>query len=442
MKKMTLQDLHLAFVSGSLRSTLWTGAIIVGLFFVGLGGWAAQAPLSSAAIAPGLISPDGERRAVQHLEGGIVKELLVHEGSTVEAGQPLLVLDSSASRANRDVLTKDLRSHLTVRARLIGERDDAQWITFPDELIVEDIDADTKTLIASQIALLASRRNARLQKKKILQEQIGQYEQVIIGLTAQIDSQAKQLSLIREEMSGVATLVEKGLERKPRLLALQRTEAELLGGRANNQATLAKTRQAILETQAQIAAIDTDNKQEVGQKLAETEAAVAGIREKLGAAAHVVARTVVTAPVSGTIVQLKANTIGGVVTAGQTFLEIVPRDEELLVDARISPTDIDDVHPDLPAQVIMSGYPQRTMPRLMGKVRQVSADRLVDSRTGQPYYLARIELPADHVQQVAPFVSLKPGMPAEVMVMTGERTLLEYLVEPLLASVRKSFREN
>ena len=261
MKKMTLQDLHLAFVSGSLRSTLWTGAIIVGLFFVGLGGWAAQAPLSSAAIAPGLISPDGERRAVQHLEGGIVKELLVHEGSTVEAGQPLLVLDSSASRANRDVLTKDLRSHLTVRARLIGERDDAQWITFPDELIVEDIDADTKTLIASQIALLASRRNARLQKKKILQEQIGQYEQVIIGLTAQIDSQAKQLSLIREEMSGVATLVEKGLERKPRLLALQRTEAELLGGRANNQATLAKTRQAILETQAQIAAIDTDNKQ-------------------------------------------------------------------------------------------------------------------------------------------------------------------------------------
>jgi HlyD family secretion protein/epimerase transport system membrane fusion protein len=337
---------------------------------------------------------------------------------------------------------RDLHGNLAIRERLLGERDNSDAIEFSDELLTGEIAPETKSLMAYQSALFASRRDARRQKKQIWQEQIGQYEQVIVGITAQIDSQTKQLALIREESSGVAQLVAKGLERKPRLLALQRSEAEIIGGRANNQATLAKTRQAIMETRAQILGIDTEHMQEVGQKLAETEAAIFAVREKLGAARHVVDRTVLVAPVSGTVVSLKANTIGGVVRAGDTILEIVPRDEELLVDARISPNDIDSVRPDLEARVIMTGYPQRSMPQLVGRVRQVSADRLVDSRTGQPYYLARIELPADHVREVAPFLSLKPGMPAEIMVITGERTVLDYLAEPLLASVRKSFREN
>lgn len=442
MKQKSLQDRHLKFVSTSLRKTLWTGTAIVGFFFLGLGGWSAYAPLAGAAIAPAVISPDGERRAVQHLEGGIVKKLLVHEGSEVKVGQPLVVMDSSASRATRDVLVKDLNSNLAIRSRLIAERDGMESIAFPPELTQGDRTMETETLVASQMTLFDSRRGAREQKKKILVEQISQSEQVIVGLTAQIESQTTQLALVREEIAGVAKLVEKGLERKPRLLALQRSEAEILGSRAANQASLAKTRQSISETRAQIESIDTEHKQEVGQKLAEVEAAISGIREKLGAASHVVDRTIVTSPVSGTVVELKANTIGGVVKAGETILEIVPSEEELLVDARISPTDIDEVHAGLAARVVMTGYAQRNTPNLMGSVRQVSADRLVDPRSGQPYYLARIELPLDYVREVAPNISLKPGMPAEVMVITGERTLLDYLVEPLMASVRKSFREN
>ena len=442
MDKMNLQDLQLGMVNGSLRKTLWTGTAIVGFFFVGLGGWSAHAPLAGAAIAPAVISPDGERRAVQHLEGGIVKELLVQEGSAVTVGQALVTMDSSASRATRDVLMKDLRSNLAIRARLIAERDSVDTVTFPDEIAEGELSAETTALISSQQALFESRLKAREQKKKILLEQISQYDQVMIGLTAQIDSQTKQLSLVREELVGVAQLVEKGLERKPRLLGLQRAEAEILGSRANNQATLAKTRQSISETRAQIEGIETEHKQDVGQKLAEAEAAISAIREKLGAASFIVDRTTVTSPVSGTVVQLKANTIGGVVKAGDTILEIVPSDEELLVDARISPTDIDEVRPGLGARVVMTSYAQRNMPPLMGRVRQVSADRLMDPRSGQPYYQARIELPVEHVREVAPNVNLKPGMPAEVMVMTGERTLLEYLVEPLMASMRKSFREN
>jgi HlyD family type I secretion membrane fusion protein len=182
--------------------------------------------------------------------------------------------------------------------------------------------------------------------------------------------------------------------------------------------------------------------EQVGGKLAEVEAKLQGLREKVRAAGDVMKRTTITAPVAGTVVQLKANTVGGVVGPGQTILEIVPRDDELLVDARIAPNDIEHVKPDLPARVVMTGYSQRNQPRLMGTVRQVSSDRILDTRTNQAYYLARIELSAETVRQVAPFISLKPGMPAEVMVMTTQRTFLDYLVEPLVNSIRRSFRES
>jgi HlyD family secretion protein len=428
-------------VDSSLHKTLWAGVVVVATFFGGVGAWTAYAPLSGAAVAPGVVSPDGERRAVQHLEGGIVQELLVHEGSTVEAGQPLIVLDPSASGANRDVLQKELRSNLAIRARLIAERDDLPKIAFPSEL-TDKASEETLTLVESQASLFARRREARQQKKKVLREQIAQHEKGIIGLETQLVFQTRQIDLVREEASGIAQLVEKGLERKPRLLALQRSEAEIGSLRAANQANAAKSRLAIAETLAQIEAVDTEHRHEVGAKLAEVEATLSGFRDKLRAAAHVVHRTTVLAPVSGTIVQLKANTIGGVVTAGQTILEIVPRDEELLVDARITPAHINEVHAGLPARVIMTGYNQRTTPPLLGRVRQVSADRLIDSRSGQPYYLARIELAASHVRDVAPHVIMKPGMPAEVMVITSERTLLDYLVEPLRTSIRRSFRES
>jgi len=428
-------------VDQSMRKTLWVGVAVVAGFFGGFGGWATMAPLSGAAIAPGVISPDGERRAVQHLEGGIVQELLVHEGSTVEAGQPLVVLDPSASRANRDVLQKELRSNLATQARLIAERDDADKVTFPSELTDDAANAETTTLMQTQTALFQRRSDARSQKKKVLREQINQNEQAIAGLESQINYQTQQIKLIRDEAASIEPLVAKGFVSKPRLLALQRTEAELEGSRAGNQANIAKSRQAIAETMAQIDGIDTDHQQEVGTKLAEVEATLSGIREKLRAASFVVLRTTVVAPVSGTVVELKANTIGGVVTPGQTILEIVPRDEELLVDARIAPGDIEEVHADQPARVIMTGYNQRTTPQLMGRVRQVSADRLIDERTGQPYYLARIELAADNVRNAASHIIMKPGMPAEVMVITSERTLFDYLVEPLRASVRRSFHE-
>jgi HlyD family secretion protein len=425
----------------SLRRTLLAAAVITGTFFIGLGGWAAYAPLAGAAVAPAVTSPDGNRRQVQHLEGGIVQELLVREGSVVRAGEPLVVLDSTSARASRDILRKELRSLLTLRARLIAERDGADEITFPAE-ILQDSSEETMTMVKTRRALFDMRRDARRQRKTILERQLGQLEETIVGIDAQIASQDEQLRLLKEETAGVMKLVNEGLERRPRLLTLQRSEAELVGARAEAQASAARTAQAMSETLAEIGAIDTEYMEEVGTKLAEVEAELSGVREKLRAASEVVARAVIKSPVTGTVVELEANTIGGVIAAGETILEIVPRDEEILFDARIAPNDIDDVVPGLPARIVLSAYSQRSMPPLRGTVRQVSADRITDPKTNQPYYLARIELPAEAVAKLPPEVTLKPGMPAEVMVMTSERTVLDYLLEPLLGSFRKSFRES
>lgn len=443
MRSDTFSERPVAFIGRSLRRSLWAGAAIGGVFFVGFTGWAAWAPLSGAAVAPAVISPDGSRRTVQHLEGGIVQELFVREGSQVEPGQPLLVLESSAARANRDVLQKELRLAIIKRWRLMAERDSAPELAMPtDERLGDLSDPDVLAFIDSQRRLFVSRRDAREQKKKILDQRKNQLEEEIASLKEQIASQTTQIGLLREEAKGVAPLVAQGYERRPRLLGLQRAEAEILGARSASQGAAAKAAQSIIETTVQIASIDAEHAEDVQTQLVENEGSLAATSDKLRAAKDVVDRSVVLAPLAGTIVQLRVHTLGGIVAAGQAILDIVPSDEELLFDARISPNDIDEVRQDLPARVVLTGYKQRNMPQLEGRVREVSADRIVDAQTGQAYYLARIELPAERVREVAPMVSLKPGMPAEVMVMTGERTLLDYLLDPLLSSFRKTFRES
>jgi HlyD family secretion protein len=425
----------------SLRRSLVVGAAIGGVFFLGLGGWAALAPLSSAAVAPGVISPEGNRRTIQHLEGGIVRELLVREGTAVEADQPVVVLESSMAQANHDVLIREFRSALANQWRLMAERYKVADFEIPTSDAEAGDDEEMRILFEAQRAVFLSRREAREKRKEVLQQRIGQLDEEMRGLKAQIASQSTQLALIREEAVGVAEMLEKGYERRPRLLALKKSEAEVVGTRAGHQAAVAKAVSAVAEAQAQIDSIESQHMEEVETQLTEVSAKLGSLREKLKAAKDVVTRTVITSPVAGTVVELRARTIGGVVTAGQPILDIVPRDEQLLIDARVSPNDIEEVRPDMPAKVVMTGYKQRNMLRLEGRVREVSADRIVDPRTSQVYYLARIELPAGALREV-PEISLKAGMPAEVMIITGERTLLNYLLDPLSSSFRKSFRES
>lgn len=426
----------------SLRRPLLTGAAICLAFFGGLGTWSTLAPLASAALGHGVVSPDGSRRTVQHLEGGIVERLLVQEGSRVEAGQPLLILEDKAARSAHDVALGQYRQFLAIEGRLIAEGAGESEPRFAPELLAEANDPNVAAVLTAQRELMRQRRDSLTHRRTLLQQKIAQINEEITGLRAQIDSQSRQLTLIAEEVKGVTHLLNKGLERKPRLLSLQRAQAEIAGARAANEAAIARALQSIAETEQQITTLDAERHEEIGTQLAEVTGELAEARERLTAAADVLRRIVITAPITGTVVQLKAHTIGGVVTAGQPILDIVPRDEDLLIDARIAPTDIDVVREGLPAQVVLSAYKQRNLPRLEGRVRSVSADRIVDPQNNTPYYLVRIEVDREHLAKIAPDVALTPGMPADAMVMTGERTALSYLTRPFLDSLRRSMRES
>lgn len=429
-----------------LRAMTWptvmVGLVIIVLFFVGLGGWAATAPLAAAAIAHGVVSPDGSRRTVQHLEGGIIAELLVREGSEVEAGDPLVVLAEVQSRASYDMLMDETHTLMAIQSRLLAEVIGEEELIFPDELRAAAEDPSVADIMQAQEDLFSSRGRTHEGRQAILGQRIGQLRAEIEGLENQIVSQDRQLALIDQEIVGVQRLVDQGLERLPRLLALQRAQAEIEGERARNQAAIARAEQSIGETELQIMTMDTQRLDELNERLTEVRSQLAELEERRRASEDVLSRTVITAPVSGTIVNMQYHTVGGVIGPGSPILDIVPRDEELLIDARVSPIDIDVVHEGLGAQVVLSAYKQRNMPRIHGLVRTVSADSLTDEATGQPYFLARVEVPPEELEPLDDDIRLAPGMPAEVMIMTGERTALEYIIQPVLDTFRRSFREN
>jgi HlyD family secretion protein/epimerase transport system membrane fusion protein len=422
---------------GGLRRAGWA---TIAVFFLGFGGWAWYAPLSSAAIAPGVVAPDGKRRTVQHLEGGIVGDILVRDGSRVEAGQPVLVLSDIRARSQHGALVEQRRILSAVEARLDAEQRNLPAPAFPEELLGSQ-DARVREVVALQNELFHTRRSARDGQEKVIRQRIRQLREEIAGHQARIRSQDVQLALIAEEADAVRDLVAKGLERKPRLLSLERARAEIEGDRAESRAQIARAEQAIGEAEIQILTQTDKWRDEVAAELAETRTKLATVESEMSATADALARTVVRAPVPGLVMDMRVTTTGGVLAAGDPILDIVPAEAELVVDAQVSPLDIDDVHAGLPAHVVLSAYKQRNLPRLMGTVRDVTADRLTDPRTGQPYFLARVVVPREALASVGHGVEMAPGMPAEVLIETGERTLLDYLVQPFIESIRRSFRE-
>ena len=426
----------------SLRGPVLIGAAVVLLFCAGLGGWAAVAPLASAAIAAGVISPDGNRRTVQHLEGGIIREILVREGDRVAAGDPLVLLSDAQPQASHRFLMSQYRMLAATRSRLRAEQLAWETVAFPDWLNAVRDDPDVAALLETQAQLFRTRRQTLDGRTDILRRRIAQLQEEVVGLEAEIASQTTQLALIDDEIAGVARLVEQGLERRPRLLALQRTKAEIEGALAQNRAAIARAEQAIGETEMQILTVRVQRADETAAELNDVQTEMLTLEERLAASQDVLHRLAVTAPVGGTVMGLRYHSTGGVIGPGDPILDIVPFDDDLLVDVRVSPLDIDVVRPGLAAQVHLSAYPQRDLPRIEGTVRQVSADSFVDEATGQSYYLARVEVDRDRLASLDQHIDLLPGMPAEVMIYTGERTVLDYLLDPVMRTVRRSFRES
>jgi HlyD family secretion protein len=425
-----------------LRRPVRAGVLVIGLFFGGIGWWAASAPLAGAAIAPGVVSPDGSRRVVQHLEGGIIREILVRDGTRVRAGDPLIVLEDIQARAGFDALQARFHTLAATQARLLAEQSAAAGVRFPASLI-EATTQDPTALEAmvAQRALFDTRAKALEDRKDILRRRMEQLREEIAGLEAQIGADSRQILLIDEEIQGVEQLYRKGLERKSRLLALQRARTDIEGTRAERQARIAQARQAIGETELQIIAQDTAQLEATNEEASRIQVELAEVEQRLAASRDVLERTLISAPLDGTVVGLRFRTAGGVVRPGEPVLEIVPQNEELLIDARVSPMDIDVVRAGLPARVVLPAFQQRNLPQIEGRVRQVSADAIADPQTGQRFFEVRVQIDRGQLAALGPALELTPGMPAEVYITTGERTALDYLLGPFFDSLRRAWRE-
>jgi HlyD family type I secretion membrane fusion protein len=422
------------------RTTIVAGLALIGIFVVGFLAWAALAPLDSAAIAQGRISVEGNRKTVSHLEGGIVKEILVREGEEVKAGQPLIRLDDTKARASLEIVRGRELVSAAQEARLTAERDRLTAIVFPERLrAAAATDPNVREIVNGQINLFNARRDSHEQQVGILNKAIAQRNEEIAGLQGQIRWGGEQIKLLEEQLEDLEALYEKGLARKSQIFDLKRRRAEIEGARSQYTSAIARAQQQIGETMLRINDLTSQRDREIAEELRKEQADHADMSERRIAAEDVLRRTEITATTAGTIVGLKVFTPGGVIAPGAPLMDIVPSDDRLIVEARVDPGDIDGVHPGLTAQVRVTALNIRTTRPVDGVVMSVSADRLNDERTGAPYYLAKIELTGD-LKEALDGAPLRAGMPAEVMIRTGSRTVLEYAFRPLTASLDRSFR--
>lgn len=421
------------------RGTIVFAVAAIAIFFGTFAAWSILAPLSEAAIAPGLIKVEGTRRTVQHLEGGIVREILVRDGDRVQAGQILMRLDDIRAGADLETLRSQRWSLVAQDARLEAELSDRAEIAFPADLLAarEPRAADA---IAGQRAVFDARRAALLSQVSVQEARIGQQEAVISGANGSMRAQRQQLELIRREEEITRTLVQQGLQRLPTLLALQRTAAGLEGQAIELQGQVDRASQAIAEARNTIASILGQRRQEAAAEQRDLRTRLAEVEERLRTAEDVAVRRDIAAPEDGTILNLRVFTIGAVVRPGDPLLDIVPARDRLIAEVNVQPFDIDVVHEGLQAEVRLPAFKSRLVPYLHGHVTFVARDVTMDERTRSSFYRVHILIDEDQLRR-AEGVQLVPGMPVEAMIQIGERSFLRYITQPIRDSFTRAFRE-
>ncbi|MFN6953816.1 MAG: HlyD family type I secretion periplasmic adaptor subunit [Acetobacteraceae bacterium] len=418
---------------------LGIGLAAILAFVGGFALWSHEAPLAEAAIAMGEIRAEGQRRTIQHLEGGIVQEILARDGDRVRAGQVLLRLDAVQSGAQTEVLRGQRFALLAQEARLAAEAEGLPAIAFPPELITAN-DPRAEEAMAGQRALFAARAAAFAGQMAALSARRDQQQATLSAIAGQAESQARQLELIRQEEESVRRLVAQGLERMPRLLALQRQMAALEGNGADLEGQAARARAVIAELDGERDRLAQTRQAEIGTERREVAARLADATERLRAAEDVSIRREVMAPEDGTILHSRIFTRGAVLRPGEPAMELVPAADRLLVEVQLSPADIERVHPGLTAEIRLPAYRQRVAPYIEGEVVEVAADVTHDDRRGISFYRVRIAIPEEQAARL-PGGPLRPGMPAEALIRTGERSLARYMIQPLLDSFHRAFRE-
>lgn len=425
----------------SARPTILVGMVVLFLLFGVVGIWGALWPLASGAIAPGKVSVNSNVKEIQHLEGGIVKEILVKDGDIVTEGQLLLRLDNIAAQARSDEVRGQYLAAKATEARLISLRDGLEEITFPAELLAaEKTDPKSHDILDTQRRLFTTKRDALEGQINILNQKIAQSGEEINGLRQQISSANTQIKLLSEEIAVKKQLLAQGNALKPQLLALERQQAQIIGERGNSQAMIARAEQTINE--AKISILNQKNQvlNDTVTELRDIQVRISSLTEQGYAATDIAKRIEIKSPIAATVTKLNIHTVGGVVKPGETLLSLVPLNDKLIVEARIAPSDIAVVHDGLPAQVRLTAFNLRYLRPVKGTVLTVSADRIDDPRTGEAYYLARIEIPPSELAELGN-LKLTPGMPAETLIVTGKRTMLSYLVRPIRDSFGHAFHE-
>lgn len=426
-------------IQSSIRTYSIVGLFVAITLFGGAIIWSVFASLEGAVVAQGVVVVQSNLRKVQHPTGGIIGEIAVKEGQIVKEGDVLLRLDETITRANLQIVSDQLEQLFGRKSRLEAERDGTDSISFSPEL---GESTTARSIIQGETALFNARRASRIGQEKQLAERTQQLREEIRGLSEQVDSKAREIELIRNELVGVNELYQKSLIPLSRLTALQREETRLTGERGQIIAQIASARGKISETELQILNIDKDMQTEVTRDLREVEAKTAELRERRVAADDQLRRIVLHSPASGVVHQLSVHTVGGVIQPGEQLMLIVPQDDTLSVEARVSPVDIDPIKIGGLAHLKFVAFDQRKTPELSGSIAMVSADVIQPQAQAQmpPFYTVRIELPKSEVDKLEG-KRIVPGMPVEVFITTTERTAFSYFMKPLSDQFARTFKD-
>jgi HlyD family secretion protein len=427
-------------VNVSWRKPAAAGYVLIALTFFMMGGWAAYARIDSAVVASGTVTVDSNRKTLQHLEGGVVREILVREGSTVRQDEVLFRLDPTQARANAEIIRSQLDNAIGINARLLAEQRQLDAVEFPSELLDRRYDPVVARILADQERQFVERRASVFGQIQIMEARANQLRQEIEGLETERKSTIRQLETIAQELVGMHQLLKQGLIQINRVYALEREQSRLEGVIGRNMSDVAKVQKTIGETQLQIVQLRQKLQEEVATSLSESSQRLAEARERLRVAEDVFNRLQIVAPLAGQVQNLRIFTQGAVIRPGETLLDIIPEDAHLIIHAQVSPLDASHVHAGLTAEVRLPSFPAARMPIVLGSVTQVSRDRLIDEATRQPYFLAQVvvdmkTLPEEFRGRVT------AGMPADIVMPTGERTAWDYIISPLRDRLRKSMRE-
>ena len=412
--------------------------LFIALF--GLGGvWAATAPIDGASLAPGIVTGRSYSKIIQHLEGGIIDQFFVENGARVNEGDPILNLDSTQSLAALEIANNEYIALRALEMRLVAERDGLTILQYPSEFL--DLGETTAEETSGQIEIFNARRSAIENSIQVLEQRVQQLRSQIIGLTALRESKDTLANSFEEESEDIRELLGQGFSDKTRLRDLERNIATFLGEAAELHASISATEIQIGETQLQIIQQEREFRNQVVTELGEVQTNVNEVIERITALQDVVSRTTVRAPESGIVNGLQVHTIGGVIGPGMRIVDIVPQEEDLIIEAEVPPIDIDRVEIGQNATVRFSTFGMGSVPRIHGEVINISAESMINETTNIPYYLARVEVSPDSLDDLGGLV-LVPGMPAEVYIATGERTFLQYLLKPFSNAIARGFRED